>query len=345
VNKEVSFSSRLIAWQQQHGRHDLPWQGVDAYGVWLSEIMLQQTQVATVLPYYQRFLASFPDINSLAAASEDEVLALWSGLGYYARGRNLHRTARIILEQYGGEFPRQFDQIVELPGIGRSTAAAICALAYHERRAILDGNVKRVLARYCGIAGWAGNKKIEERLWRQAEALLPEQNIAPYIQGLMDLGATLCTASKPMCAGCPVQTDCVAFTTDRISELPAPRPKKVIPERGAVMLLLVHGSDILLEKRPPHGIWGGLWSLPQFDSEAAAKVWFEQTGMAAGAGERLTSFNHTFTHFKLNITPLQIQLAQMPRQTPAGSTWLSIDDAPGAALPTPVRKILGKLAR
>jgi A/G-specific adenine glycosylase len=345
VNKEVSFSSHLIAWQQQHGRHDLPWQGVDAYGVWLSEIMLQQTQVATVLPYYRRFLASFPDINSLAAASVDEVLALWSGLGYYARGRNLHRAARIIVEQYGGRFPRQFDQIVELPGIGRSTAAAICALAYHERRAILDGNVKRVLARYCGIAGWTGDKKVEQRLWQQAEALLPEQDIVPYIQGLMDLGATICTPSKPTCVNCPVHADCVALTTDRISELPASRPKKAIPERNAVMLLLMHGGDILLEKRPPVGIWGGLWSLPQFDSEAAAKEWFEQTGMAAGAGERLTSFTHTFTHFKLNITPLQIQLAQKPRHTPLGKTWLDIDDAPGAALPTPVHKIIKQLAR
>ncbi len=345
MNKDASFSSRLIGWQRQHGRHDLPWQGVDAYGVWLSEFMLQQTQVATVLPYYRRFLASFPDIDSLAAASEDKVLAHWSGLGYYARGRNLHRAAQIIVERHGGTVPRDFDQIVELPGIGRSTAAAICALAYHERRAILDGNVKRVLARHFGIAGWAGDKKVEERLWRQAEALLPEQDIAPYIQGLMDLGATLCTPNKPACAMCPVQEGCVAFTTDRVRELPASRPKKAIPERWAVMLLLVHGGDILLEKRPTQGIWGGLWSLPQFEGEAAAKEWFEQTGMMASTGEKLIAFTHTFTHFRLRIEPLQIQLAQIPRQTPAGSTWLSIDDALGAALPTPVRKILGKLPR
>ena len=205
-----SFAQRLIAWQRTHGRHDLPWQGQDAYRVWLSEIMLQQTQVATVIPYYQRFIASFPDIATLAAASEEQVLAHWSGLGYYARGRNLHKAAQIIVERFNGEFPRRFENIVELPGIGRSTSAAICALAYHERRAILDGNVKRVLARYCGIEGWAGEKKVEEKLWQEAEALLPEGDVATYTQALMDMGATVCTRSKPMCVLCPVQADCVA---------------------------------------------------------------------------------------------------------------------------------------
>ncbi len=339
-----SFAGRLIAWQRQHGRHDLPWQGVDAYGVWLSEIMLQQTQVATVIPYYQRFLASFPDINSLAAAGEDEVLAHWSGLGYYARGRNLHRAAQIIVERHGGTFPRDFDQIVELPGIGRSTAAAICALAYHERRAILDGNVKRVLARYCGIAGWPGDRNVEQRLWQQAEALLPAQEISPYIQGLMDLGATLCTPGKPGCAACPVHANCVAVATGRVNDLPGARPKKTIPERRAVLLLLRQGGEILLEKRPRQGIWGGLWSLPQFDSEAAAKDWFEQAGMVASAGKELAAFIHTFTHFRLHITPLQIELARKPASAvQPGSVWLKLDDAMGAALPTPVRKILGQL--
>ncbi len=275
-----SFASRLIAWQRTHGRHDLPWQvkdgtarhtqtsdegvpshhllpqsagfasnvsEVDAYRVWLSEIMLQQTQVATVIPYYLRFVASFPTIASLAAASEDDVLAHWSGLGYYARGRNLHKAARIIVKRFNGTFPRKLEDILELPGIGRSTAAAMCALAYHEHRAILDGNVKRVLARYCGIAGWAGEKKVEEQLWKQAEALLPlptltpcplpegegvitgwgggksvdrSADIATYTQALMDMGATVCTRSKPKCALCPVQADCVALQTERIAELP-----------------------------------------------------------------------------------------------------------------------------
>ncbi len=340
------FAQRLIAWQCTHGRHDLPWQSADAYRVWLSEIMLQQTQVATVIPYYQRFTASFPTIAALAAATEEQVLAHWSGLGYYARGRNLHRTARIIAEKYHGEFPREFDDIIELPGIGRSTAAAICALAYHERRAILDGNVKRVLARYCGIAGWAGDKKVETQFWQQAEALLPQHDIAAYIQAQMDLGATLCTRSKPKCGECPVRSDCVAYQSGRVSELPTSRPRKAVPERHAIFLLLIHGNDILLEKRPGSGIWGGLWCPPQFDDEDAARDWFLRNGMSASDGVRLATFTHTFTHFKLHITPLKIQLARKPvRAAQPGSVWLDVEEALRAAIPTPVRSILNKLRR
>jgi A/G-specific adenine glycosylase len=388
-----SFAQRLITWQKQHGRHDLPWQvdgmtrraqasdettshstrssknadqvagygagmpsprllpqsagsasnvsEADAYRVWLSEIMLQQTQVATVIPYYQRFVASFPNIAALAAATEDQVLAHWSGLGYYARGRNLHKAAQIIVEKHHGEFPRELEQILELPGIGRSTAAAICALAFHERRAILDGNVKRVLARYCGIEGWAGSKKVEEKLWQQAEALLPPHEVAIYTQSLMDMGATVCTRSRPKCALCPVQVDCVALLTERIAELPTPRPRKAVPERHAVFLLLMHGNDILLEKRPGSGIWGGLWCPPQFDDEVAAKSWFERSGMEARDGERLETFTHTFTHFKLHITPLKIQLSHKPlRAAQPGSVWLDVEEAMGGAIPTPVRAML-----
>ena len=375
-----SFAQRLITWQKQHGRHDLPWQGEEAYRIWLSEIMLQQTQVATVIPYYQRFIASFPDIAALAAATEEQVLAHWSGLGYYARGRNLHKAARIIVERFNGEFPRKFEDIVELPGIGRSTAAAVCALAWHEHRAILDGNVKRVLARYCGIEGWAGEKRVEERLWQQAEALLPPDettshstkpasgqvagylppgegwgggksvegraDIAAYTQALMDMGATVCTRSKPRCVLCPVQDDCVALATDRIIELPAPRPRKAVPERHAVFLLLMHGNDILLEKRPGSGIWGGLWSPPQFDDENAARDWFMRNGMDALEGEKLGTFTHTFTHFKLHITPLRIQLVRKPlRLEQPGSVWLDAGEALGAAIPTPVRAMLNKVVR
>ncbi|MBI5006350.1 MAG: A/G-specific adenine glycosylase [Nitrosomonadales bacterium] len=370
-----SFAFRLIAWQRSHGRHDLPWQGQDAYRVWLSEIMLQQTQVATVIPYYQRFVAAFPNIAALAAATEDEVLAHWSGLGYYARGRNLHKAARIVAERFGGEFPRRFEDIVELPGIGRSTAAAICALAWHEHRAILDGNVKRVLARYCGIEGWAGEKKIEEQLWQQAESLLPppcrgragvgvkllsscdstpiltfplqggrDDSIATYTQALMDMGATVCVRSRPRCAACPVQADCVAVQTDRTAQLPTPRPKKAVPERHAVFLLLMHGSDILLEKRPGSGIWGGLWCPPQFEDEVAARDWFLRSGMEARGGEKLKSFTHVFTHFKLHITPLKVELAHKPlRAGEPGSVWLEVGEALGAAIPTPVRKVLEQL--
>ena len=370
----LAFASRLIRWQHKHGRHNLPWQGADAYHVWLSEIMLQQTQVATVIPYYQRFITSFPTIAALAAASEDNVLAHWSGLGYYARGRNLHRTAQLIMEKYYGEFPRRYEQILELPGIGRSTAAAICALAWHERRTILDGNVKRVLARYCGIEGWAGDKKVEERLWQQAESLLPDETtshstkpasgqvagylppgegcgggksvgestgITTYTQALMDMGSTVCTRSKPKCGECPVQNGCVAYQTQRVHELPMPRPRKAVPERHATFLLLMHGSDILLEKRPGSGIWGGLWCPPQFDDEGAARDWFVRNGMDASHGERLDTFTHTFTHFKLHITPLKIQLSHKPvRTAQPGSLWLDVGEALRAAIPAPVRKVL-----
>ncbi len=342
----MDFSSRLIAWQRTHGRHDLPWQGADAYRVWLSEIMLQQTQVATVIPYYQRFVTNFPSIAALAAATEEQVLTHWSGLGYYARGRNLHKAAQIIEAKHHGEFPRKLEDILELPGIGRSTAAAVCALAYHERRAILDGNVKRVLARYCGIEGWAGEKKVEEKLWQQAEALLPPRDVATYTQALMDMGATVCTRSRPKCVICPVQADCVALLTERTAELPTPRPKKAVPERHATFLLLMHGNDILLEKRPGSGIWGGLWCPPQFDDEVAAREWFVRNGMDARDGERLETFTHTFTHFRLHITPLKIQLAHKPSCVEqAGSVWLDVGEALGAAIPTPVRKVLKQLER
>ena len=355
------FAVRLIRWQHRHGRHDLPWQAQDAYRVWLSEIMLQQTQVATVTPYYLRFVAAFPTVATLAAASEEQVLTHWSGLGYYARARNLHRAARLIVERHRGVFPREFEQILELPGIGRSTAAAICALAFHERRAILDGNVKRVLARYCGIEGWAGNKKVEDRLWKKAEALLPRPSgegggeganagrsadIAAYTQALMDLGATICTRSKPRCGECPVQSGCIAFNTGRIDELPTPRPRKTVPERRAVFLLLMHGNDILLEKRPGSGIWGGLWCPPQFDDEAAARDWFLRNEMTASEGARLEAFTHTFTHFRLHITPLKIRLSRKPlRGAQPGSLWLDVEEALRAAIPTPVRKLLENLGR
>lgn len=342
----MNFASRLIRWQRTHGRHDLPWQGADGYCVWLSEIMLQQTQVATVIPYYQRFIASFPTIAILAAASEEQVLTLWSGLGYYARGRNLHKAAQIIAEKHHGEFPRVFEQMLELPGIGRSTAAAICALAFHERRAILDGNVKRVLARYCGIAGWTGNRVVEEKLWQQAEALLPQRDVAIYTQALMDLGASICTRSRPKCGECPVQAACIAFNTGRVDELPTPRPRKAVPEKHATFLLLMHGNDILLEKRPGSGIWGGLWCPPQFDDEGSARDWFVRNGMDASHGERLATFTHTFTHFKLYITPLKIQLAHKPvHAAQPGSVWLDVDEALRAAIPTPVRALLKNYCR
>ncbi|MDD2722088.1 MAG: A/G-specific adenine glycosylase [Gallionella sp.] len=340
-----SFATSLIVWQREHGRHDLPWQGGDAYRVWLSEIMLQQTQVATVIPYYRRFIAAFPSVAALADASEEQVLAHWSGLGYYARGRNLHRAARLIVTRHEGEFPQDYAQILDLPGIGRSTAAAICAQAYHQPHAILDGNVKRVLARYCGIEGWPGEKAVEARLWQQAEALLPERDVACYTQALMDMGATLCSRSKPNCAACPVQAGCVAFQARRVIEFPAQRPRKALPERRATLLLVMAEGRILLEKRGPAGIWGGLWCLPQREegdeelAEYAACSGWKIAGQSA-----LPGFTHTFTHFRLHISPLRFDLEQLPLQASLpGREWMAVSDALAAAIPTPVRRLLEPL--
>lgn len=340
-----TFSTRIINWQRQHGRHGLPWQGVDAYRVWLSEIMLQQTQVATVIPYYQRFVARFPDVATLAAASEDEVLAHWSGLGYYSRARNLFRAAQLVMQQHEGKFPQQFDDISALPGIGRSTAAAVCALAFHERRAILDGNVKRVLARYCAIEGYPGAKKIEAQLWQQAEALLPLRDVAVYTQGLMDMGAQLCTRSKPRCEDCPVRNDCLARARGLVAQLPSPRPRKALPEKCSTFLLLLNGSDILLEKRPGSGIWGGLWCPPQVDEGRDVAAYCAQHfAVDVMQADAMPAFTHTFSHFRLHIAPLAVRvtlkrgLVQEP-----GRVWLNVDEALRAAIPAPVRKLLQAL--
>jgi A/G-specific adenine glycosylase len=331
-------------WQRHHGRHCLPWQGADAYHVWLSEVMLQQTQVATVIPYYQRFIHRFPTIATLATANEDDVLAHWSGLGYYSRARNLYRAAKHIVEQHNGIFPRDFDAIVALPGIGRSTAAAISAFVFHERCAILDGNVKRVLARYCAIEGHPSQKEVEQKLWQRAEALLPEKDIATYTQGLMDLGAMICTRSKPDCAACPVNQDCLAHTSNRVAQFPAPRPRKAIPEKYSTFLLLQSAAGILLEKRPAIGIWGGLWSLPQLESGEmgdAAAYCEQRFGVTVATVESLPTFIHTFTHFKLHISPLLLQVARRGEQiSEPGSQWFTPTAALNAALPTPVRKLI-----
>ncbi len=341
-----SFSSSLIAWQRVHGRHDLPWQGAEPYRVWLSEIMLQQTQVATVIPYYLRFVASFPTITALASAREEQVLEHWSGLGYYARGRNLHRAAQIIATLHHGEFPSLYEQILALPGIGRSTAAAICAQAFHERRAILDGNVKRVLARYCGIDGSPAIKAVEAMLWQQAEALLPGSDVAVYTQALMDMGATLCTRSRPKCDSCPVRNDCTALQTGRVADLPTPRPRRAVPERYATFLLAMSDGDIFLEKRGPAGIWGGLWCLPQIDegNDELAEYLQHKEWQIDGQTD-LPKFTHTFTHFKLHITPLLLNLAHRPLQVQqAEHVWLNVNEALSAAIPTPVRQLLEKLS-
>ena len=344
----AEFAPRLIAWQRQHGRHNLPWQaGVagDAYPVWLSEIMLKQTQVDTVIPYYQRFLDRFPDLATLAAADQDSVMGFWSGLGYYSRARNLHAAAKRIMAEHGGHFPRTIDAIRALPGVGRSTAAAIAAFAFDERHAILDGNVKRVLARVFGIEGWPGAKAVENRLWNLAESLLPDTGIRAYTQGLMDLGATVCTRGRPRCAACPFAEACIANQQSRQRELPAARPKATLPERSTAMLVLRHAGEVLLEKRPNNGIWGGLWSLPEMPVQDDPVRAASRLGLQANLIGELPACTHGFTHFRLDIQPWQLWVDRLPVAAEPGRIWLSLNALDGAALPTPVRRILSALKR
>ena len=307
--------------------------------------MLQQTQVAAVIPYYQRFLERFPDIAALAAAPQDEVLRLWSGLGYYSRARNLQRAAQLVMDHHGGVFPRALDEIAALPGIGRSTAAAIAAFAYGTRAAILDGNVKRVLARHFAIAGFPGEKRVENRLWQLAEEQLPPRAIASYTQAIMDLGATLCTRAQPACAACPLAASCAALALGRVSDFPAPRPAKAVPTRATHMLLLLRDGELLLEKRPPSGIWGGLWSLPEIDDAAGVRAHCRRHyGCSIAAPQPLAPLAHGFTHFKLRIQPLVCEVEKLaPSARAPGQIWLSLEDAHGAAIPVPVRKLIERL--
>lgn len=343
-----AFANTLILWQMQHGRHDLPWQGTnDPYAIWVAEIMLQQTQVMTVIPYYQRFMETFPDIECLAKASVDTVLALWSGLGYYSRGHNLHKAARLMVECYQGRFPQHAAEIARLPGVGRSTAAAIAAFAYGERCAILDGNVKRVFARYFCIIGYPGEKKTEALLWQKAEALLPQgsvrQQMATYTQALMDLGATVCTRHQPKCLSCPLQPSCAAFAENRVANLPTPKPRKPLPSKETTFLILIDHGKILLEKRPSPGIWGGLWCLPEKqinnNNQAYCAQFMEIDTLPL---TDLSPLDHTFTHFKLRIHIQLLQVINRSRKKTDNEIWLTIDNALQLALPTPVRKILLK---
>ena len=338
------FSHRIIQWHKAHGRHDLPWQNTcDPYRIWVSEIMLQQTQVAAVIPYYQRFMARFPSISSLAAAPADTVLAHWSGLGYYARARNLHAAAQIVMVRHDGNFPQVVTDIAALPGIGRSTAAAIGAFAFGTRGAILDGNVKRVLARCFGIEGYPGALAVQNQLWDLADRLLPQSAIETYTQAVMDLGATVCTRAKPRCTDCPLQAQCVAFQTQRTQALPAPKPKAKLPQREAVVLILQQGTEVLLEKRPSKGIWGGLWSFPEIERAAILDTQLaSRFGVQAKRVLPLAPLAHSFTHYHLTLYPLWVAVTP-PQKTLPGQVWLSLEDACGAAIPTPVRKLLARL--
>ncbi|MCX7201841.1 MAG: A/G-specific adenine glycosylase [Burkholderiales bacterium] len=354
---ETGFAQTVITWQHLHGRHDLPWQGTrDPYRIWVSEIMLQQTQVAAVIGYFARFMARFPDVQSLAAASIDDVLACWSGLGYYSRARNLHACAALVVSQHGGAFPQTPEALQALPGVGPSTAAAIAAFAWGVRAAILDGNVKRVLCRRFGIEGFPGERTVEARLWSMARAHLPadgEGRIEAYTQGLMDLGATVCTRSRPACARCPLSAQCEAYRTQRVALLPTPRPTRKIEQRDAAWVVLVADGAVLLERRAPAGLWGGLWSLPELrvpQTTALAPMTVAQVadavrdrfGIAGPVPARLAPVRHVFTHFRLLADVWRMDVPNTSRTPIAGHEWLALCDAPRAPLPQPVKTLLGQ---
>nr|WP_242533376.1 A/G-specific adenine glycosylase [Niveibacterium umoris] len=334
----------MIAWQLAHGRHDLPWQANrDPYRVWLSEIMLQQTQVDTVVPYYLRFLERFPTLEQLAMAPADDVLALWSGLGYYARARNLHQAAQQVMRDHGGRFPQAAEAIASLPGIGRSTAAAIAAFCFGQRTAILDGNVKRVLARQFGIEGFPGTRAVELEMWALAESLLPAEHVDTYTQALMDLGATVCTRSRPTCAACPVSETCVARRQGRQAELPSPRPPRVIPERQSRVLIARSEAGVLLLKRPDRGIWGGLFALPEIPDEVDAESYALTLGLVAeGTVSALPPLRHAFTHFRLTLEAQSLRVKSRTLHDPRWR-WASAAEWDTLGLPAPIRRLLDSL--
>ena len=342
------FRRRLLHWYDRHGRHDLPWQkNRSPYRVWVSEIMLQQTQVTTVIPYFQRFMQRFPSLKRLAEAPLDDVLHLWTGLGYYARGRNLHKAARLIQSDHGGRFPRNLEGAMSLPGIGRSTAAAILAQACEQPHAILDGNVKRVLSRFHAIEGWPGLPQVEQQLWRLAERYTPRQRIVDYTQAIMDLGATLCKRGKPDCPACPLHKGCQAYRQGQATEFPHAKPKQQLPLRQTRMLLLEDASrHLLLVQRPPAGIWGGLWSLPECPENSQIEQWcHEQYGLDIAARTPLPTLQHAFSHFRLVIQPIRAQV------TPSGdkvlesapTVWYDPETPQRLGLPGPVKTLIEQL--
>ncbi len=344
---DSDFSERLLAWHKKAGRHTLPWQQPrSAYRVWLSEIMLQQTQVATVIPYFENFIQQFPDIVSLAAAEADQVMGAWAGLGYYTRARNLHAAAKIICEQHDAVFPENYDAVLALPGIGRSTAGAILAQAFEQRHAILDGNVRRVLSRYQAVPGWPGTPAVEKKLWALAERLTPDAQIADYTQAIMDLGATVCKRLRPQCALCPLQAGCKAFAQDSVSEYPSPRPKRERPLRSVRMLILSRNeNEILLVKRPSSGIWGGLWSLPEMPQDMPPQQYCREIlGVDIIDLQEVTGLRHGFTHFELDIHPVRAMAGGFfAVNDDADQLWYKLATREGGqppGMPAPVAKLL-----
>ena len=338
---------RLLAWHARHGRHDLPWQkNRTLYRVWVAEIMLQQTQVATVIPYYRRFLRAFPNLRRLADAPLDAVLEQWTGLGYYARARNLHRAARRVRDELGGRLPRDLDGLMKLPGIGRSTAGAILAQALDRPNPILDGNVKRVLARCFAVDGWPGDKPVEARLWDLSAACTPARRCADYTQAVMDLGATVCTARNPACGRCPLARRCLARASGEPTAWPAPRPGRTRPRRRQALLVVRDGHGrVLLQRRPPAGVWGGLWTPPLCPDRADPVCWARrELGLVIGTPEPGPAIRHELTHFRLELQPLHARLHHAGGVTDAGDLrWHTPGSRPPGGLPAPVRRLLDTL--
>ena len=350
---KTSFSDKVLAWFDQYGRKDLPWQkDINPYRVWVSEIMLQQTQVKTVIPYYQRFMQSFPDVQTLAHAGEDEVLKHWSGLGYYARCRNMHKAAKLVCNEFSGEFPENLEEIQSLPGIGRSTAAAILSISHNQKQAILDGNVKRVLSRVYAIDGWSGKAAVLKKLWSVAEQTVPNTRNADYTQAIMDLGATVCTRSKPHCNHCPLDKVCSAFKQGQQTKYPGKKPKKILPEKQAIMLIVKNSEQaVLMQKRPPAGIWGSLWCFPQFDNLTEANEWVHlhlNQNLTEESSIDLPILSHTFSHFRLHIQPLiihhktPIKLGVMENDD---SLWYNITTEFNGGLAAPVQTLLERIRK
>ncbi|MGH8173541.1 MAG: A/G-specific adenine glycosylase [Rhodanobacteraceae bacterium] len=337
------FARALLAWFDVHGRKDLPWQHPRTpYRVWLSEVMLQQTQVRTVIAYFERFIDALPSLPELAAAPLDRVLALWSGLGYYSRARNLHRAAGICVQNHGGELPGNFDALAALPGIGRSTAAAILAQAFNQRHAILDGNVRRALARWHGVRGWTGTSATQRLLWEFADAHTPAERVADYTQAIMDLGATVCVHPRPRCAACPVASGCIALRDGLTSELPEPKPSRAKPTRDTTMLVVRDDSGrVLLERRPPTGIWASLWSVPEATGAAIAEELLrDRYAVRSRSPRALDSFVHSFSHYHLRVTPLLLQGSAIDRVADDEHAWVSRAELAQFGLPAPVRRLL-----
>jgi len=337
----------LLAWFDEHGRHDLPWQSPrEGYRVWVSEIMLQQTQVATVIPYFTHFMQRFPNVHALADAPLDDVLHHWTGLGYYARARNLHRAAQHIRDEHAGQFPADFDALLALPGIGRSTAGAILAQAFEQRFAILDGNVKRVLTRLHAIAGWPGEKAVENQLWQIAETHTPSQRLADYTQAIMDLGATVCRRSKPQCDDCPLQSACMAFADNAVTTYPGKKPRKAIPVRSTCMLMLIdpEHDSVLLEQRPASGIWGGLWSFPECPIDSDPVQWSrDQLRLQIQDLHTLPMLRHTFSHFHLDITPVLARAVPVGIMDSPRHIWYNSSRSAARGFPAPVKQLLDNL--